>query len=129
MTQPGIDKYKDIYQPEDIPSSKPLPEPPRNKFIKVASFVILTVLLIGAPIYYYVSQRGIGWFGNSEGSIQVEKGKEIIAVHQLMKEGKAYLTIGIGCTGGRHRSTAIVEHLADMFKDEQININVLHRDL
>ena len=88
MKRPGIDKYKDIYQPEDIPSSKPLPEPPRNKFIKVASFVILTVLLIGAPIYYYVSQRGIGWFGNSEGSIQVEKGKEIIAVHQLMKEGK-----------------------------------------
>ena len=88
MPRPGIDKYKDIYQPEDIPSSKPPPEPSRNKFLKAGAFVILAVLLIGGPVYYYASQRGISWLGDDEDSIQVEKGKEIIAVQQLVKEDK-----------------------------------------
>ena len=88
MTRPGIEKYKDIYQPEDIPSSKPPPEPSRNKFLKAGAFLTLTVLLIGGPAYYYVSQRGISWFADDKDSIQVEKGKEIIAVQQLVKEGK-----------------------------------------
>jgi tetratricopeptide (TPR) repeat protein len=88
MTRPGIDKYKDIYQPEGIPSSKPPPEPSRNKFLKAGTFVILAVLLIGGPTYYYISQHGISWFADDEDSIQVEKGKEIIAVQQLVKEGK-----------------------------------------
>ena len=88
MTRPGVDKYKDIYQPEDIPSSKPPPEPSRNKFLKAGAFLILAVLLIGGPAYYYASQRGISWFSDDKESIQVEKGKEIIAVQQLVKEGK-----------------------------------------
>lgn len=88
MSRPGVDKYKDIYQPEDIPSSKPPPEPSRNKFLKAGAFLILAVLLIGGPAYYYVSQRGISWFADDKDSIQVEKGKEIIAVQQLVKEGK-----------------------------------------
>ncbi|MDH3256433.1 MAG: hypothetical protein OEM27_02350, partial [Nitrospinota bacterium] len=88
MPRPGIDKYKDVYQPDDIPSSKPPPEPSRNKFLKAGAFVILAVLLIGGPAYYYASQHGIHLFGEDENSIQVEKGKEIIAVQQLMEEGK-----------------------------------------
>jgi tetratricopeptide (TPR) repeat protein len=88
MTRPGIEKYKDIYQPEDIPSSKPPPETSRNKFLKAGALLTLTVLLIGGPAYYYVSQRGISWFADDKDSIQVEKGKEIIAVQQLVKEGK-----------------------------------------
>jgi tetratricopeptide (TPR) repeat protein len=88
MARRDIEKYKDIYQPEDIPSSKPPPEPSRNKFLKAGAFVILAVLLIGGPIYYYVSQRGINLFGDEDDSIHVEKGKEIIAVQQLVKEGK-----------------------------------------
>jgi tetratricopeptide (TPR) repeat protein len=86
MPRPGIDKYKDIYQSEDIPSSKPPPEPFRNKFLKAGAFVILAVLLIGSPAYYYFSQHGISWFDKD--SIEVEKDKEIVAVHQLVKEGK-----------------------------------------
>jgi len=88
MKRPEIDKYKDIYQPEDIPTSKPPPEPSRNKFLRVGALLILVALLIGGPVYYYVGQREISWFGNDEDSIQVEKGKEIIAVQQLVKEGK-----------------------------------------
>jgi len=44
-------------------------------------------------------------------------------------EGKAYLTIGIGCTGGRHRSVAIAEALAVVLRESGRRLNVEHRDL
>jgi len=88
MARPGVDKYKDIYQPEDIPSSKPAPESPFKKILKAGAVIALALLLLGIPIYYYVDQHGIHWFGEDEDSIQVERGKEIVAVHQLVKEGK-----------------------------------------
>jgi tetratricopeptide (TPR) repeat protein len=88
MPRPGIDKYKDIYQPDEIPSSKPPPELSHKKFLRAGAFAILAILLIGGPAYYYVSQRGISWFNSDEDAIQVEQGKEIVAVHQLVKEGK-----------------------------------------
>jgi UPF0042 nucleotide-binding protein len=43
------------------------------------------------------------------------------------REGKAYLTVAIGCTGGRHRSVAIVEALARHFRAQR-NVLVSHRD-
>lgn len=45
------------------------------------------------------------------------------------KEGKAYLTIGIGCTGGRHRSVVIVRELEDYLKQRYENVRVEHRDI
>lgn len=44
-------------------------------------------------------------------------------------EGKSNLTIGIGCTGGRHRSVAIVEWLAKRYRSQNYNVIVRHRDL
>lgn len=44
-------------------------------------------------------------------------------------EGKSYLSIGIGCTGGHHRSVAIAEELRDRLSDHGINASVRHRDL
>jgi UPF0042 nucleotide-binding protein len=44
-------------------------------------------------------------------------------------EGKAYLTIGIGCTGGRHRSPAIVEKLASLIEQKPLRIDIVHRDM
>lgn len=44
-------------------------------------------------------------------------------------EGKAYLTIGIGCTGGRHRSVAIAEALAGELRRAGREVNVEHRDV
>lgn len=49
-------------------------------------------------------------------------------------EGKTYFTLGIGCTGGRHRSVAIVEDLARYLREEnvdgpEIDLFVRHRDL
>jgi UPF0042 nucleotide-binding protein len=43
-------------------------------------------------------------------------------------EGKSYLTIGIGCTGGRHRSVAIADELADRLRDRGVAVTVHHRD-
>lgn len=45
------------------------------------------------------------------------------------KEGKSYLTIAIGCTGGRHRSVAITEHLADEIASEAVVTRKRHRDM
>ncbi|MGB9798411.1 MAG: RNase adapter RapZ, partial [bacterium] len=45
------------------------------------------------------------------------------------KEGKAYLSIGIGCTGGKHRSVVIGEELARILREEGYNVIVFHRDL
>lgn len=45
------------------------------------------------------------------------------------KEGKSYLTISVGCTGGHHRSVAVVEALRPAFIGEGITLEVSHRDL
>ncbi len=45
------------------------------------------------------------------------------------EEGKAYLTIGVGCTGGRHRSVAVTEALAESIRAPGRNVNVRHRDV
>jgi len=46
-------------------------------------------------------------------------------------EGKTYFTIGVGCTGGRHRSVAIIEELAQRLRhdDTGIDLFVRHRDV
>jgi UPF0042 nucleotide-binding protein len=44
-------------------------------------------------------------------------------------EGKAYLAIGVGCTGGRHRSVAVVNALARDLRQGGREVNVVHRDL
>jgi len=49
---------------------------------------------------------------------------------QYVAEGKAHLMVAIGCTGGRHRSVAIAEHLAAAFRDrDEFFIEVAHRDV
>lgn len=48
---------------------------------------------------------------------------------QYIAEGKAYLTIAVGCTGGRHRSVAIVEALARAVRRTRgVDVRVRHRD-
>lgn len=45
------------------------------------------------------------------------------------KEGKSYLTIGIGCTGGRHRSVMVANKLGDFLKKADYSVSVVHRDM
>ena len=45
------------------------------------------------------------------------------------REGKAYLTVAIGCTGGRHRSVAFVEELRSFLEERGFAPSILHRDL
>lgn len=46
-----------------------------------------------------------------------------------IREGKSYLRIGLGCTGGRHRSVAVTERLAARLAGEAIRLRVRHRDM
>lgn len=51
-------------------------------------------------------------------------------VPQYVTEGKTYLIVAIGCTGGRHRSVAIAEHLAERFRaHDAVMVQVAHRDI
>ncbi len=45
------------------------------------------------------------------------------------KEGKSYLSVGIGCTGGKHRSVYVVEELAKRFKKTGRLCRIIHRDV
>ena len=46
-----------------------------------------------------------------------------------IREGKSYLTIGVGCTGGHHRSVALAERLASDLENEGYKIKLVHRDI
>ncbi len=46
-----------------------------------------------------------------------------------IREGRSYVTIGVGCTGGNHRSPAIVEKLGTYLKKHPIDLSIVHRDI
>jgi UPF0042 nucleotide-binding protein len=48
---------------------------------------------------------------------------------RYVREGKSYLTVAIGCTGGRHRSVMIANALADALRSKGFPVKVRHRDL
>ncbi len=47
----------------------------------------------------------------------------------FMREGKSYLTIAIGCTGGRHRSVVLAQAIASRLSEEDAPVSVFHRDV
>ncbi|MBP1623972.1 MAG: ATP-binding protein, partial [Acidobacteria bacterium] len=47
---------------------------------------------------------------------------------KYVREGKSYLTIAIGCTGGHHRSVFLVQELAKAIKNKKRAVHVRHRD-
>ena len=72
---------------------------------------------------YVLSQRGAGTF--------VETYARLITATApgFEREGKRYLTVAIGCTGGKHRSVAIAEDLARRLRELRIVVAAQHRDL
>ena len=49
-------------------------------------------------------------------------------VPKYQSEMKSYLTIGIGCTGGKHRSVAIAQRIAEGLTDDGYRVEIVHRD-
>lgn len=48
---------------------------------------------------------------------------------QYQREGKSYLTVGIGCTGGRHRSVMVANEIADRLRRAGFDAKAKHRDI
>jgi len=46
-----------------------------------------------------------------------------------VREGKRYVTVAVGCTGGRHRSVALAQKLSQRLRSTGMRVNVFHRDL
>lgn len=46
-----------------------------------------------------------------------------------IKEGKSYLTVAFGCTGGRHRSVFIAEKMMNFLKSKKYKVKINHRDI
>jgi UPF0042 nucleotide-binding protein len=69
-------------------------------------------------------------FSHDEAGAFVERVSDLLdfLIPEYEKEGKSYLTIGIGCTGGRHRSVAIADAIAAHLQDGGVAVTVHHRD-
>ncbi len=52
-----------------------------------------------------------------------------LLVPAYVAEGKSYLTVSFGCTGGRHRSVAIAEAVAESLRARGVTLRVAHRDV
>lgn len=69
--------------------------------------------------------------GSDGGKEFVDRVDELLGflIPRFQNEGKSYLSIGIGCTGGHHRSVAIAEELQGRLSAQGINASVRHRDM
>ena len=72
--------------------------------------------------------------GTEDGQEFLNKTHDLLSflIPRYAAEGKTYFTLGIGCTGGRHRSVAIVEELARRMRaseNSEVDLFVRHRDL
>ena len=76
--------------------------------------------------------RVIEFLENQE-EVQETKNRFIDLLTYLLplykREGKSYLTIGIGCTGGRHRSVMTTNKIGEALKEKGFDISVAHRDV
>ena len=69
-------------------------------------------------------------FSHQEAGAFVDRVAELLdfLIPKYEHEGKSYLTIGIGCTGGRHRSVAIADEIANHLGESGVQVTVHHRD-
>lgn len=51
-----------------------------------------------------------------------------VMVPAFVKEGKHYLTVAVGCTGGKHRSVVLAEEIAEHIRSHGVEVQVDHRD-
>ncbi|MCE5313202.1 MAG: RNase adapter RapZ [Nitrospiraceae bacterium] len=70
--------------------------------------------------------------GNSETVEYLSRIKNMLdfVIPLNIKEGKSYLVIGIGCTGGRHRSPVVAQQVVEHLKSSlEVNASLIHRDM
>ena len=69
--------------------------------------------------------------GQPESASFLEKLDDLLSsiLPAFVREGKSYLTIAMGCTGGRHRSVALAEALAERLGGHGEGVSVFHRDI
>ncbi|HEX3794874.1 MAG TPA: RNase adapter RapZ [Acidimicrobiales bacterium] len=79
---------------------------------------------LDAPVRDYV-------LGQAESMDFLDKVTDLLTsiLPSYVREGKSYLTIAMGCTGGRHRSVALAEALAQRLGDGDHPVSVFHRDV
>ena len=79
---------------------------------------------LDAPVRDYV-------LSHPEATDFLEKVDGLLAgiLPSFVREGKSYLTIALGCTGGRHRSVTLAEALGERFSDRGHPVSVFHRDV
>jgi UPF0042 nucleotide-binding protein len=82
----------------------------------------LTGLDEGVRAFVLVTPTAEDFLGRLEGMLE-------LLLPAYGEEGKAYLTIAFGCTGGRHRSVAIAEEMARRLRAHGVEPTVVHRDL
>jgi UPF0042 nucleotide-binding protein len=75
-----------------------------------------------------VSDYVLGQDGAEDFLVSLQQILATVSVGYI-REGKRFATIAIGCTGGKHRSTAMAEELARRLRAQSTPTTVLHRDL
>jgi len=70
-------------------------------------------------------------FAHDETTEFMKKIKDLLGflVPLYIREGRSYLAIAVGCTGGNHRSPAIVEELARFLRSDAVDLSLIHRDM
>jgi UPF0042 nucleotide-binding protein len=68
--------------------------------------------------------------GQEDAATFLKKIQELLEflIPRFVTEGKSYLALGIGCTGGRHRSVALAEELGRWLGGREIDVSIDHRD-
>lgn len=69
--------------------------------------------------------------GHDATDVFLERTRDLLAVllPGYQEEGRRFLTLAVGCTGGRHRSVVLSEELARYIEDKGFAVNVTHRDV
>jgi UPF0042 nucleotide-binding protein len=102
--------------------------------------LVMDVRFLPNPFWIPELKEQTGRDGDVRNYVLTQEGAEefLDRYHELLRligagfrrEGKRYLTLAVGCTGGKHRSVAISEELARRLSDEDgMAVKVVHRDL
>jgi len=102
--------------------------------------LVMDVRFLPNPFWIPELREHTGLDGEVRNYVLSQEGAEefLDRYHQLLRligagykrEGKRYLTLAVGCTGGKHRSVALSEELAQRLSNEDgMAVKVVHRDL